>query len=409
MHPTPDDARARRNIAILVAAQALIGAQMPMIFVIGGLAGAMLSPNPCLATLPISMIVFGSMTTAPWLSPFMQKNGRRAGFMLGALGGALGAATAAGGLYAGSFPLLLAGSYLTGIYMSAQGFFRFAAADTASEAFRPKAISYVMAGGLLAAILGPQLNKLTQGTLVVPFLGSYLAVIALNLAGALLFLFLDLPRGTRHAPAPADAAPPRPRRELLRDPRIAVAMICAMVAFALMNLVMTSTPLAVVGCGFSAANANDIVSAHVVAMYLPSFFTGHLIARFGALRIVATGLVILAAAGAVGLSGITLGHFFVTLVLLGLGWNFGFIGATTMLTAAHRPSEKGVVQGMNDFAVFGLVTLASVASGGLLNCSGGTPREGWIAVNLAMGPFLLVAFGALVWLAMTRRRGAVQA
>ena len=181
-----------------------------------------------------------------------------------------------------------------------------------------------------------------------------------------------------------------------------VSMICAMVAYALMNLVMTSTPLAVVGCGFAPANAADIVSAHVLAMYAPSFFTGTLINRFGAPRIVAIGLAILATAGVVGISGVELTHFFGTLILLGLGWNFGYIGATAMLTSAHSPAERGRVQGVNDFFVMGGVFLASLSSGGLMNCSGGSPEAGWAAVNLAMIPFLVLAGAALIWLA---RRG----
>ena len=399
-----DDSRAKRNVIILVLAQAFLGAQMPMIFVIGGLAGGMLASNPCLATLPISFIVFGSMTTAPWLSPLMQRRGRRFGFFLGAIAGALGALVAAYGLYIGSFAVLLGGSYLTGIYMSAQGFYRFAATDTASDSYRPKAISYVMAGGLLSAIVGPQLNKLVQDAFVVPFLGTYLAVAALNLGGMLLFFALDLPKGSRTETVAASDTPPRSRRELLRDPRIVVAMICAMVAYSLMNLVMTSTPLAVVGCGFTKNNANDIVSAHVLAMFAPSFFTGHLIARFGVERIMAAGLLILTAAGIVALSGVELVNFFAALILLGLGWNFGFIGATTMLSGAHAPNERGTVQGMNDMVVFGMVTVASLASGGLMNCSGGTAVQGWSAVNYAMIPFLLLAGASLVWLVTTTRK-----
>lgn len=398
-----DDRRAKRNVSVLVAAQAILGAQMPMIFVIGGLAGGMLSPNPCLATLPISFIVFGSMITAPFLSPYMQKHGRRAGFFVGAIAGAIGALIAAYGLMNGSFGILLLGSLFTGVYMSAGGFFRFAAADSASDAFRPKAISYVMAGGLGAAIIGPQLNKLVQDAFVVPFVGTYIAVAALNLFGMLLFFALDLPKGTKNTPPLATAAPARSRAELLRDPRIVVAIICGMVSYSLMNLVMTSTPLAVVGCGFTKNNANDIVSLHVLAMFAPSFFTGHLITRFGVEKIIAAGLFILLGAGIVALSGVTLGNFFVALILLGLGWNFGFIGATSMLAASHAPHERGVVQGMNDMIVFGMVTIASLASGGLMNCSGGTAVEGWTAVNLAMVPFLVLAGGALVWLA-TRPR-----
>lgn len=392
-----DDTRAKRNVAVLVMAQAILGAQLPMIFVIGGLAGSQLSSNPCLATLPITFIVFGSMTTAPWISPLMQRNGRQFGFFLGAFAGAVGAMVAAYGLYTSSFITVLAGSYLTGIYMSAQGFYRFAATDTASEEFRPKAISYVMAGGLLSAIFGPQLNKLVQDAFVIPFLGSYIAIAVLNLVGMLLFLFLDLPKGSKSEPE-VIRTKGRSRRELLRDPRVIVAIICGMVSYSLMNLVMTSTPLAVVGCGFTTDNANDIVSAHVLAMFAPSFFTGHLIARFGVERIVSVGLAILAMAGLVALSGVTLTNFYATLILLGLGWNFGFIGATTMLASAHRPEERGAVQGMNDMVVFGMVTIASLASGGLMNCSGSSAVEGWSAVNLAMIPFLVLAGASLIWL-----------
>ena len=396
----PDDRRAKRNVAVLVAAQAILGSQMSMIFVAGSLSGGMLAWNACLATLPISMIVFGSMTTAPWLSPLMQRRGRQFGFFVGAAAGGVGAAISALALLWGNFGILLVGSYLTGIYMSAQGFYRFAATDTASESFRPKAISYVMAGGLLSAIFGPQLNKLVQDAYVVPFLGSYVAIVVINIVGVGLFFLLDLPK--RAVDPLADVTPRRSTGDLLRDPKIRVAIICAMVSYALMNLVMTSAPLAAVACGFTADNANDMISAHVLAMFVPSFFTGHLINRFGTSKIIATGLILLAAAGLVAVAGVELANFFLALVLLGIGWNFGFIGATTMLASAHRPDERGAVQGLNDMIVFGCVTLASLASGGLLNCSGATPVQGWSAVNIAMVPFLALAGGALVWFA---RRG----
>ncbi|SFT83582.1 Predicted arabinose efflux permease, MFS family [Sedimentitalea nanhaiensis] len=395
-----DDKRAWRNVWVLVAAQAFLGAQMPMIFTIGGLAGQSLASNACLATLPISLIVLGSMLSATPISAVMQKYGRRVGFLLGAAGGTAGAVVGAYGLYLGSFPIFLIGSFLTGIYMSAHGFYRFAAADTASDSFRPKAISYVMAGGLLSAIIGPQLVKATSDAFVIPFFGTYATIIVINLIGALLFFLIDIP--TPAAPA-ADAPRGRTRWELITTPRIAVAVICAMVSYALMNLVMTSTPLAVVGCGYTQGNAADVVSGHVLAMFVPSFFTGHLIARFGVERIMALGLLILAAAGAVALQGVALENFFIALILLGLGWNFGFIGATTMLAGAHEPQERGRMQGLNDLLVFGGVTVASLASGGLMNCSGGSPVEGWSAVNMAMAPFLVLAGGALLWLMLQPR------
>ncbi|MQQ07052.1 MFS transporter [Epibacterium sp. SM1979] len=396
----PDDRVAKRNVVILVMAQAILGAQMPMIFTIGGLAGQSLASNACFATLPISLIVAGSMLAANPVSAVMQRFGRRVGFLMGALFGALGAAVGAYGLYLGSFPIFLAGSLLTGVYMSAQGFYRFAAADTASDAFRPKAISYVMAGGLLAAVLGKTLVVETSDAFVVPFMGTYMVIILLNLVGSAVFFFLKIPMPEK----PSASAPRgRSRMELLKDPVISTAVICAVVSYALMNLVMTSTPLAVVGCGFGQGDAANVVMSHVLAMYVPSFFTGHLIARFGVEKIVGAGLVILAGAGGVALSGVTLENFYIALILLGLGWNFGFIGATTMLAGAHEGSEKGRMQGMNDFLVFGGVTLASLSSGGLMNCSGGTPTEGWSAVNLAMAPFLVLAGAVLLRLALRPR------
>jgi MFS family permease len=396
--PTPDpDARARRNVMVLVAAQATLGAQLPMIFTIGGLAGQSLAPNPCWATLPITAMVIGSMLAANPLSALMQRRGRRAGFVAGAIAGALGGAVGAWGLLAQSFGLFLLGGLLTGVYLSAQGFYRFAATDTASEAFRARAISWTMAGGLLSAVIGPQLVKVTADAMVVPFLATYITVIVLNLGGMVLFAFLDIPRPAAPLPG-ADAG--RSRRELLATPRIAVAVICATVSYALMNLVMTSSPLAIVGCGFQTSNAADVVTSHVLAMYAPSFVTGWFIARLGAERVVAIGLVLLAGAGVAGLSGTTLPHFFLGLILLGVGWNFGFIGATAMLTASHSPAERGRMQGMNDFIVFLGVTLASLSSGGLMNCAGGTAESGWHAVNMAMVPFLALAGGALIWLAL---------
>ena len=394
--------RAWHNVIILVLAQALMGAQMPMIFTIGGLAGQMLSPNPCFATLAISMIVLGSALSARPLSGFMQRHGRRAGFQLAALSGMLGAGTSALGLYLGSFTLYLLGSLMTGVYMSSQGFFRFAATDTAPDHFAPRAISFVMAGGLVSAFVALLLLRVTDGLSAIPFLYTYAAIVLLNLIGIGLFMALDIPK-----PAAKGAGVKQEGRatgEILRDPAIIVAMICAMVSYALMNLVMTSTPLAMVGCGLQQTQAGDVVFSHVLAMFIPSFFTGHLINRFGAARIVGLGLLILAGAGAVALSGVTLENFYIALILLGLGWNFGFIGATTMLARAHAPEERGRVQGINDLVVFGGVFLASLSSGGLMNCSGAMDAQtGWNAVNMAMVPFLVLAGGALIWLRMRPR------
>ncbi|SDY93325.1 Predicted arabinose efflux permease, MFS family [Jannaschia faecimaris] len=398
--PDSNDSLAKRNVLVLVTAQALLGSQLPIAFTVAGLIGLTLAPTPLLATLPISLIVFGSMTTAPWISPLMQRRGRRFGFMLGAMAGAAGAALSMLALTTGQFWLFLVGAYFTGIFMSTLGFYRFAATDTASESFRPKAISYVMAGGLVSAFVARTVVTSTETATIIPFLATYGTVFVLNAVGMWLFLLLDIPKP--EAPA-AGASAGRTKMELLRTPTILVPIICAMVTYALMNLVMTSTPLAVVGCGFSVSDASNIVMFHVIAMYGPSFFTGHLITRYGTTRIIAAGLMLLAAAGLMALSGVELLNFYGALILLGVGWNFGFIGATSMLTAYHGAQERGTVQGLNDSMIFGMVTLASLSSGGLMG-SAADAVSGWSAVNIAMVPFLVLAGGALIWLRNSHRR-----
>ncbi len=391
-----------RNIVVLVLAQAFLGAQMAMIFTVGGLAGQMLAPDRCWATLPLALIALTSFLSAQPLSGFMGRYGRRAGFVLGNLAGGLGAAVSLIGLQQGSFALFSAGSALAGIYLCSQGFYRFAVTDAAPEALRDKAISYTLAGGLAATVIGLQLVRITAEATAVPFVLTYVAIIGLNLCGPVLFAFLRIP------PPPAAATRGgyggRTRLQLLRDPVIAVAIICGMVSYSLMNLVMTATPLAVMGCGMELSDSNNIISAHLLAMYLPSFLTGHLIARFGRETIVGAGLVILAVSGAVALSGVDLAQFYIALVLIGLGWNFGFIGATAMLVSAPSAEERGRVQGLNDTIVFGGVFLASLGSGGLMNCAdAGNTEAGWQAVNLAMLPFLTLAGAALIWLVMRPR------
>lgn len=387
--------RARRNVVVLAIAQALLGAQMPVNFVVAGLAGQMLGSNPCISTLPISMFVLGSALSARPLAGFMGRHGRRAGFVLACLSAAVGAAISFAGLWFQSFWLFSAGALLTGVYMAAQGFYRFAATDAAPPDFRSKAISWVLAAGLISALAGAYIVRQTSDITAVPFMATYALLIVLNLCGPFLFAFLDIPK-----PAATLQGAPRGRTlsQLLSVPDIRVAMICGTISYALMNLVMTSTPLAVVGCGFQTADAANIVSLHVIAMYLPSFFTGHLISRFGAPRIVLLGMVILAGAAAVALSGVELSQFYLALILLGVGWNFGYIGATAMLTRHHQPEEAARIQGMNDAVVFGGVFLASLSSGGLMNCLGGDVQTGWNAVNLAMIPLLALSVGAIIWL-----------
>jgi predicted MFS family arabinose efflux permease len=392
------DGRTKRNVAVLVLAHAVLGAQLALNIIIAGLAGARLADDPSLATLPISIVVLGSLVTTPGISLFMGRYGRRAGLLVGAAAGAAGGALCARALFVESFELFLLGSVLLGIYQAAQGFFRFAAADAAPDAYKPKAISWVLAGGLLSALLGPEIVRATSALFPdVPYAGAYLAVIALNVVGAAVLALLDIPPA-QHAAAATE--PGRPLAVIARQPAFLVAALSAMVGFASMSLVMTSTPLAMVGHGFTTDHAADVVRWHIVAMYAPSFFTGSVIVRFGRLPVIAAGLLLLAGCGAIALAGVDIENFYLALVALGIGWNFSFIGATSLLGTTHTRGEQAKVQGLNDFLVLGLVAGGSFGSGALLDAFG------WSAVQYAMAPALLLALAGIASLGFTSRRAA---
>ena len=395
------DRRSKRNVAVLVFAHAILGSQLAINIIVAGLAGALLADDPSFATLPISIVVVGSLLTAPAMSLFMGRYGRRAGFWVAALAGAAAAGLCARALFIDSFALFMTGSVLLGVYQAAQGFFRFAAADTASEAFKPKAISWVLAGGLLSALLGPEIVRATSGTLTaVPYAGAYLAMIVLNVIGAIGLTFLDIPPPPRAAIA-ADTG--RPLAAIARQPVFLVAALAGMVGFASMSLVMTSTPLAMVGHGFTPDHAADVVRWHIVAMFAPSFVTGSIIVRFGRLPTIAVGLLLLGLCGAIALTGVDLHHFYLALIALGIGWNFSFIGATSLLGTTHTPAEQAKVQGFNDFLVLGFVAVGSFGSGALLDAFG------WNAVQYAMAPALLAALVGVAWLQFVNGRIARRA
>src|SRR5688572_23207808 len=390
------DGRAKRNVAVLVFAHAVLGSQLAINIIVAGLAGAVLADDPALATLPISMVVVGSLLTAPLMSLFMGRFGRRAGFFVAAAFGALGSALCAWALLIGSFELFIAGSVLLGVYQATQGFFRFAATDTASDAFKPKAISWVLVGGLLSAFLGPYVARATEGVIgAVPYASAYLAMIGLNVVGAAGLWFLDIPTPPRAAKASVTG---RPLAVIARQPVFVIAVLSAMVGFSAMSLVMTSTPLAMVGHGFTPGHATDVVQWHIVAMFAPSFFTGSIIVRFGRLPVIALGLVLLGVCGAIALAGVDLQHFYLALIALGLGWNFSYIGATSLLGTTHTAAERAKVQGLNDFLVLALVAVGSFGSGALLDAFG------WSAVQYAMAPALLLALAGIVWLGIAGRR-----
>lgn len=337
-----------------------------------------------------------AMFGAPLASHLMGRFGRRAGFLMGATGGGIGGTLAATALLTGSFELLLLGAGLTGVYYSFHGFYRFAAADTASAAFRPKAISWVLAGGLVGAVLGSEVVQLSSDLLApTPFAGAYAVVVLINIAGAIGLLFLDIPLPVRDQ---QDTATGRSLGAIVRQPDTLVAMLCAMVAYGVMALVMTSTSLAMVEHGYTTHHAADVIRWHALAMFGPSFVTGTIIARFGHLRVMTSGMVLLGACCVIAVTGVELEKFYVALILLGLGWNFAFIGATSLLSNTHAAGERAKVQGLNDFLVLGMVSLASLSSGALLNLFG------WPVVQLAAAPALVVAGAAIFWLAVSKRR-----
>ncbi len=387
------DRRARGNVLRLAVAQALAGANASVIFATGAIIGNTLAPDPSWATVPISVFVVGmALGTLPagWLA---RTYGRRVAFMAGGGAGMLAGLIAAAALLLQSFPIYCVATLCGGLYAAVVLSFRFAAADGASPAFRAKALSWVMAGGVFAGVIGPQLVTLTMD-LWAPnlFVVSYLAQAAVALLAVAVLSGVDLPR-----PARADAAAGRPLMEIMQQPRFVVAVLCGIVSYVLMNLVMTSAPLAMRLCGLPLSTSNTAIQWHIVAMYGPSFFTGSLIARFGAARVVAAGLLLTACSGAVGLLGITAAHFGVVLVLLGLGWNFGFVGASAMVLDCHRPEERTRVQSFNDFLVFGTMAVGSFSSGQLLT------SLGWNAVVSVVFPPVLLALGVLVLTGRLRR------
>ena len=375
------DGRSRLNVARLATAQALAGANASVVYATGAIIGSSLAPSPAMATVPISVFVVGmALGTLPagWLA---RVHGRRAAFLAGAGCGCLAGLLGALALIMQSFLVFCGATLLAGLYGSVVQSFRFAAADGASAAFRPRAVSWVMAGGVFAGVLGPQLVTWTM-ELWSPhvFVVSYLAQAGVAVVSMAVLAGVDLPPLVK-----ADVARGRPLREIVRQKGFQVAVVCGVVSYMLMNLLMTSAPLAMWMCGLPLASSNLAIEWHVVAMYAPSFFTGSLVARFGARRVAATGLVLLAGAGACGLSGMTTTHFVVALVLLGLGWNFAFVGASTLVLEAHRPEERTRVQSFNDFLIFGTMAVGSFSSGGLLT------GFGWGAVNWVVFPPVLAA------------------
>jgi predicted MFS family arabinose efflux permease len=370
----------------LAVAQALAGANSAVVYATGAIIGNTLAPSKALATMPISVFVVGMAACTLPAGAIARRHGRRAAFLAGTGCGVLTGLLSTLAIVLGSFWLFCIATFFGGAYAAVVLSFRFAAADCVAPERRPRALSAVMAGGVFAGIVGPQLVTYTMD-LWQPyvFAATYLAQAAVAVLSAFVLFGVRIPM-----PTAAEVAGGRPLAVIVRQPRFIIAVICGVVSYTLMNFVMTAAPLAMRLCGLSQESSNWGLQWHIIAMYGPSFFTGRLITRFGAPRIVAAGLALTAASVAIALTGIDVAHFWLTLILLGLGWNFGFVGASALVLGCHRPEERTRVQSLNDFFVFGTMTLGSFSSGSLLT------SYGWEAVLWVSFFPLAVAVAALL-------------
>ncbi len=392
---------ARRTALILATSQAIVGSAAPISISIGALAGHyLLDADKSLATAPITGFNLGVALGALPAAALIRMVGQRNGFMTGTGMTALGGLIATMALFSGTFWLFAAGLMVVGLGGAFVQQFRFAAADNAPSEFKARAISFVLAGGVITAILGPQIVIFTRELLApVMFAGSFASIMVLAAVGAVILSFLRPRAAVSAGPAVPDV-PPRPLGEIIRQPRFAIGLLCGVGSYALMSLVMTGAPLAMVGCGFTPDEATLGISWHVMAMFAPSFVTGRIIQRFGVENVIAFGLVLLIGCAVVALSGIALWQFWTALILLGLGWNFAFIGATAMVANTYRPSEKGRVLGFHDLILFGSVALASLMSGTVYNI------WGWDMLNWIVFPVSAICLVGLVYL-WTQRHTAL--
>ncbi len=388
--------RVRQNVLLLAACQALFMCVTTMAIAATPLAGhALLGVDKTLATLPLVLYHAGIMITTIPASLLMARIGRRAGFSVGALLSVVSGLISTAAIFQQDFFWLCVGATLMGSSGAFAWYYRFAAADAADEAFRPKAISLVMAGGVVAGFLGPQTAKYALDWFApMTFAGIYVMVVVYS---AVAFLFVQ---GLRIPKLSAEELKSggRPMREIIRQPSYVVAIVSSMFGYGVMTMVMSATPLAMLACGFQFDASATVIQAHVVAMFLPSFFTGHLIARFGVLPIIALGAFIQIGCAVVNLSGIAFTNFFIANILVGLGWNFTYIGGSALLTKSYRPAERAKVQASHDFIVYATTATAAGLSGVL------HAQVGWMMVNLAALPMMAIVMLAALWLARHQAR-----
>jgi len=389
-----DERTSRRNVLLLALSQALFMIGTSTMIAEASIVGFNLATDKTLATLPVALQQIGVVVAQIPANLLMQRVGRRMGYTVGAGFGIVGTAVATLGVLWGSFLLFCAGSAINGLYNGFGQSYRFAAVDGSSEKWRAKAISYTLAGGVIAAVLGPELAKLTKDLMApVTFAGSFASLTLVAILALVVLQFIDIPRPT----AAEQRGSGRPLREILRQPAAIVAILSGMVGYGTMTLLMTVTPLAMIACSHPFESAAFVIQWHILGMFAPSFFTGHLIARFGVLNVITCGVLLLAVCLAVNMSGTAVANFWLGLFLLGVGWNFTYVGATTLLTQVYRLAEKAKVQATNDFLVFAMMATGALSSGAFFNVIG------WDRLNLVAAPFLAVALAALVWLSLKRR------
>jgi len=386
--------RMHGHVLLLASAQALFQTASVMVMTVGGLAGGLIASRPELATMPIAAMFLGTAVVTFPASLWMARVGRRAGFVGGALLGACGGLAAAAGIWEGSLLLLSLGTFLVGAYQAFAQFYRFAAGEVADDAFRPRAISLVLAGGIVAAFAGPMVGRLGADLFGPAYAGSFVLLSIVSMMAAAILFALRIPPAA--APTEATAAA-RPLSRIVSQPAYLVALFGAATGYGVMILAMTATPLAMVHHHHDLSSAATVIQLHVLGMFLPSFFTGSLIARFGVLRIMLSGVLILMGHVVMTLTGTGFSSFAGALILLGVGWNFLYIGGTTLLTTTYAPAERGRAQATNDMTIFAVGLACSLGAAALLQVFG------WQMLNVLLLPWLAIAAGALVWLGATSR------
>jgi MFS family permease len=386
--PNQNEYKTKRNVVLLSLSQAALITGSSLLLASSAIVGLALAGHKSLATLPLALLFLAQMATTIPASLYMARVGRRLGFMTSAMFGLAGAAVATGGVFKADFSIFCLGTTLIGVFNGFGQYYRFTAAEVAADDYRSRAISYVLAGGVIAAFAGPNLAKWSRHLLLEEFAGSYASLIGLYLLAFGLASFLRIPKPAAVLRSPGG----RPLSVIARQPAYLVAVASAMVGYGIMNFIMIATPLAMKGYAHAFSDTAFVIQWHVFGMFVPSFFTGHLIRRFGTSNIMLTGILLLGLCVWINFTGTTVTHFWGALILLGLGWNFLFVGATTLLTETYSLVEKAKAQALNDFLVFGTVTLTSFSSGAIQHALG------WQTINMAVIPFLVLVVVANLWL-----------